>query len=207
MIFESAPWKNRVLKFAERLTRRTKQKKYSDRTYELIEEEVFYSSYAIRKLIEASKLSQSTIDFKFPVVTYPPTGKNVSKMNFHNLDELYRMDVPRSLDKDLTFIINQIIHSYVFTLGFDSDSKLDSFLVSSDFERNKSLYHIQIMDYIWLLNRVGHDYPNMSFSYFDETLKDYRVWQEMLEGDEQREALERILQDSYGLQKRTPPSQ
>jgi len=194
MIFESGPWKKRLLKLAEQLSRYTKQNARGDKAYEGIEKDIFISCYIVRKLVEAAKLSQSTLNHNFRVLSFSPTGKNVTKMNFHDFDELFDLDTSHPSEMGLMFLMNQVIHSYIFILGFNSKGRLNSFFVSSDYERNKSLYCIAIKDHIKFLNIAGHDYPNMSYAVFDETQKDYKVWQEMIVNNKQKTAFERHAQ-------------
>lgn len=70
-------------------------------------------------------------------------------------------------------VCNWLIHSYMFFVVFNEDGIIDSFSVTSDFDRNKVLYRIPLdawmeyMDYI-----ASDDIVGMS-SHYDPKADDY----------------------------------
>ena len=70
--------------------------------------------YAIRKLIEANKVSLSLRKGTLDALAWPHIGTPVDQMNWHKIDQLYDLGQPKTVDLRLRFIADQIIHSFVF---------------------------------------------------------------------------------------------
>ncbi|HOY09749.1 MAG TPA: hypothetical protein PLB05_06710, partial [Candidatus Omnitrophota bacterium] len=62
---ESRYWKEMLLATARELARRRKPKPLTERRCELIERDVILCFFMIRRLIELSRVSRLTLDFKF----------------------------------------------------------------------------------------------------------------------------------------------
>ena len=60
-------------------------------------------------------------------------------MNSHRIDELYDLQSTTIEVRDLTYLCNQFIHSYVYTAVISEDHRVDGFYVSSDKSRHKRL--------------------------------------------------------------------
>jgi len=133
--------------------------------------------YSIRKLIEAKKVASKTEKLQIALTRYPWKGKLVTLHNWHRLDELYEFDQPVDEQRELTWICNQIIHSYVFSIAFsDKDKdKLDGIMFSSDYERNRNLYYIGIDTVIKVLEYIGKDYPHKEYTDLNPDTGDYDV--------------------------------
>ena len=56
MVDDPAPWQDELVKIADRLEAKTKQKRWTDRTDYLIERDFVLSAYAMRKLIESHEV-------------------------------------------------------------------------------------------------------------------------------------------------------
>jgi hypothetical protein len=135
--------------------------------------------YSIRKLVEAKKLSNAVADQEIQVVAFPSLGKPITHMNWHKFDELYDQDSGQSLNKSLTFLCNQFVHSYIFLPVFDDDRRLSHVIVASDFERNRFSYEVDLNRVIDLFEQIGADYPNYARCTFNPKTNDYDVWQGM----------------------------
>jgi len=59
MIGESYSWKENLFRIAERLDRKAEQRRRTDRTDVNLAKDLFTGRYAIRKLMEARKLSET----------------------------------------------------------------------------------------------------------------------------------------------------
>ena len=59
MIWESAYWKEELLRQAEDLKKRSTQTKWSERSLARLEKTIMIGFYSIRKLIEAKKVSDA----------------------------------------------------------------------------------------------------------------------------------------------------
>ena len=62
MIDDSFPWKDELVKIADRLEAKTKQKRWTDRTGYLIERDFMVGAYTMRKLIESHTVSRRASD-------------------------------------------------------------------------------------------------------------------------------------------------
>ncbi len=89
MIYESSYWKDDLLRYAAALRKKTKQRHWSERSQAVVEKLVFLGFYSVRKLFEAEKLSTSLRQLSLVTAIYPPTGKNVTRHNWHKTDELF----------------------------------------------------------------------------------------------------------------------
>jgi len=109
------------------------------------------------------------------LTTYPWSGKNVTKLNWHKLDQLYDLASPRCETRDVLFVCHQFVHSFVFTAAFDENEGLQGIMLASDRQRHVSLLHIAIADVIALFETVGNDYPNQSSYKLNPKTGDYDV--------------------------------
>ena len=65
------------------------------------------------------------------------------------------------------------MESYVFFLSYDANGVIDGFYVSSDYDRNKMLYRIELKDWLAYMDFVGKDYVVAICMHADEDKKDY----------------------------------
>lgn len=75
----------------------------------------------------------------------------------------------------LSFICNQIVHSYVFVVALGATGGLRGLFFSSDFYRQRGVYYMEISDVIKLLLEIGSDYPRSGRSTFDAKTGDWIV--------------------------------
>lgn len=146
--------------------------------------------YSVRKLIEAKKISDAVAEQRMNLSMYkhkdewnPTTFANKRK-----IDKLYNLDEEEIVSRNLRFICNKLIHSYVFEECFDHESGLLlGIFFNSDQDRNKALYYIEIQKIIEIFNQVGSDYPtkihftaNFKTMDYDVTVKTNKdVWEKM----------------------------
>ena len=180
MIYESQYWKKQLIKSAAKINRRMTTKRIW--TVEQIggfEQEVMIGFYMIRKLMDAKKLTNIICSTKIEGEKYMNNGRTVTLLNNHNPDKLYNLNTPFVQKFDLKFLINQIVHSYLFYPDFEEMSDgiyaLDKLYFTSDDNRNKFLYSIKISDIINLFVKVG-ECVVLSISYeFNNNKNDYDV--------------------------------
>ncbi|MFI6779300.1 hypothetical protein [Nocardia sp. NPDC050412] len=159
MISDSIPWKDELLKIANRLEAKTMQKRWPERSGFLVERDVMLSAYAIRKLIEAFKLSDALRDKQFPVEQFDMIGPKApdwyTRVEFW---EFYDMDNPSPHLLTLRELCNQIIHSWMWQISADEHTNLfDGFLVSSDRESRKRLFFVNATTYIERCREIGNE--------------------------------------------------
>jgi hypothetical protein len=180
MIWESHAWKVDLMQRATWLRKRRTRRWWLLERHEWSEAEcvkaeqcVMLGAYCIRKLREAGKLTDATKDQSVSVTTFKPTGKPVHSMNWHHLDKLYDLAHENTETRQLDFICNQLIHSYVFVLGFNEGGGLDHLLFCSDHERHKNLFRLSIEDLARAMETVAHDDVVESHMEWNEKRRDY----------------------------------
>ena len=60
--------------------------------------------------------------------------------------------------KSGTELCNWLIHSYCFFFAYNEDMEINSFFISSDYDRNKVLYCVELKDWLSYMEFVGKDY-------------------------------------------------
>lgn len=177
MIYESYVYKDELNRIANRLDKRLVQKRWLDHSLFLLEKDIFIAFYIIRKLIEAkTKISSRTTNMKVNLVQYMPTGKSLNILNDTNIDYLYVMDKPRNVTKDLIFLCNQFIHSYIFCPYIDTHPQRLAILFNSFYERTKGLYHLSVADLILIIRKISNDNPGSMMMIYNPGEQDYDVW-------------------------------
>jgi len=176
MINESYIYKDELNRIADRMEKRLIQKRWTDHSWFLFEKDVFVSFYIIRKLIEAkSKISTKTANMKVKLLKYKPMGTTPTIMNHFKIDDLYYMDKPYRTAEPISFLCNQIIHSYIFFPYINKNKRSLAVLFNSFYERSKALYHLSVTDLIYILRKISEDYPStISYRYNPDNL-DYEV--------------------------------
>jgi len=116
MIFESSYWKDELLGTASFLEKKKQQKQWRGSSYAKVEQKIMISFYSIRKLMDAKKLTDVIVQLDVPAVEYAATGKNVTLLNNHKIDELYNLEEPKEKTVKLRFLCNQLVHSYIFMI-------------------------------------------------------------------------------------------
>ena len=88
---------------------------------------------------------------------------------------MYDLDSPLTVTKNLSFFCNQFVHSYIFVEYFDDGIHIDGVFVSSDKERHKMLYFLEINQVIKIFEQVGNDHPISVTLIYSPNKKDYDV--------------------------------
>ena len=178
MIWESHYWKDDLLHYARFIRKKSRPCEWSDSDFAKLEKTVMLGFYTIRKLIEAEKVATRFKTFQLNIHIYPPSGKLVTRMNWHKIDILFDLSRPRKESRDLRFLADQAIHSYVFQEGIGEQGELNSVLLASDRQRSKGLLEIQSKDLISVFTEIGKNYPSSSFSTLNDESKDYEIYSE-----------------------------
>ena len=161
MIWESSEWKEPLLESAVRLENFSNSGEVKESAFVVIEKDVFIGFYAIRKLMDTSKISDSTKELAIKLKCFPNL-KPVDYLNWHRIEKLYDLGSKQSETKTFRDLCNFIVHSYVFMPELTESGSLASFYVTSDKDKNKKLYSISANQVIDIFKLVGNDYPNNS---------------------------------------------
>lgn len=177
VIYESRHWKIPLLRSATWLERVRLDRDTDERSLVRVERELFVGFYAIRKLLDTFKVSPSTRTMAFSLKS-SPCVKTVDYMNAHKIDELFDLEVTNTEQRDLTFLCNQFVHSYVFVTAQDEDGKLAGAYVSSDRARRDRLYFVELAHILRAFRTVGKDYPRSQRMRRNE---EAHQWEEVVE--------------------------
>jgi hypothetical protein len=176
MIWESKPWKNRLLADADIVERWAAKPAVTERRSLLFEQKIFLAAYTIRKLTEAKKLSTSFDDRSMHCIQFPAISDCITKSNSHNLAKMYDFEAPKNLTISARRLMDIVIHSFVFCEWLGDELTLDGFLVTSDKKRYSGLWLIEIARFVALMRNVGTDNPSTGLVVFDDEQGDYQTW-------------------------------
>ncbi len=115
--------------------------------------------YAVRKLQEARKISDRLRSRPVPLIQYRSSGKPVRHLNWDRIDALYELDNPERVQRHLSFVTNQIIHSYVFVPWFDETNHLVNLFFASDHEKDRQLWAVTVHEIAEIFAEVGNNDP------------------------------------------------
>ena len=87
--------------------------------------------YSVRELHEARKIYTLTMKQQIVLRPHPCSKIPATKLNWHNLDELYDPDKEKKETRGLSFISNQMIHSFIFSPNFDEFRHLEGVYFAS----------------------------------------------------------------------------
>ena len=160
MISESYIYKDELLKYATDLQKRRSQKRWTDRTNLLIEKELFFGFFIIRKLCETVKISDSLKAKDFPVsVLSINSSIDINFTTDHKALKYVNWDDPQPDKMKVTHICNQFIHSFLMTLILNEDDGLGGILISSDRYKSKKCFMIELDTIIQIFIEFGNNYP------------------------------------------------
>lgn len=160
MIWESSYWKEPLLKWADYLEKSSGFKCITEKSYAKIERSIFFGFFTIRKLADTKKISEETKCTKLPI----PWIKNIKEVNYwsrYDFDILYDFEKESYEDRDILFISNRFIHSYIFCLS-KCEPDFYGVYVASDNDKNSKCYAITICDIVKIFRLVGNDYPSLT---------------------------------------------
>jgi hypothetical protein len=156
VIDDSIPWKDELVKVANRLEAKTKQKRWTDRTGYLIERDFIVSAYAMRKLIESHKVSDELGQRQIPVRRFDLTGTPPHPLSPTDIADSYDFENGRRRTLSVVDLCHEIIRSVVFTFycGETTDN-FDGVYVSSDCHKTEFVYLVLASDFIALCSDIG----------------------------------------------------
>lgn len=173
-MIESRYWKKDLLKYSKQFKPVSKPSRWSERAQVNFEKDVTIAFFMIRKLIESTKLSSKTTEYKAQIFRSTCVGK-VNNFNFMAIDRLYDLNNEKAVSKKVNFLCNQLIHGGAMYAFRESDRNWGGIYTCSDFEREKYIYKIPISEIIKILELAGNDYPKTVTMAYSESKGDYVV--------------------------------
>ena len=179
MIWESSYWKEDLGRLADKLKTRKAQKNFPARSLACLEKEIFIGCYIIRKLIDAKKLSDRIVRLKLSVRFYSSIGRKPTWLTWdRDLDRSYDFENAQSESMSISYLCNQLIHSFIFVPHFGSHGTLQGIFFNSDFSKSRKLYYLSISTLGMLFRKVATNYPWKYQISFDPLKQDYSITQE-----------------------------
>ena len=158
MIHDSSYWKDSLRKHAEMLNEKLEQRVWRGSSFSKVEQSVMLSCYIVRKLAEAKKIADSKFQVPLKMRHFRATGKTVDLLNNHKMDSLYHLGEGTDIIKPLSYVANQLIHSFVFVPVFESVGKIQGFAFNSDRSKSKELYMLKLRTLVEALAACADSY-------------------------------------------------
>lgn len=158
MISESEYWKNDLKKNVIFFHDKLYQKRWNQSSYAALEKRIMLSCYIVRKLYESNMIPKKLFECNVSLYSYNNKGIVVDLLNSHKLDELYELEKPKKIVKPLSYVANQIIHSYTFIFTLESKNKISGLAFNSDRSKKKELYMLKPSDFIDVLSPIAECY-------------------------------------------------
>lgn len=174
MMFESLYWKEELDRITRTLRPVPKPKRWSERAVGTVERDVMIGFFIVRRMIELHKVSSRVTDMNLDVFSTPVT-KNITKLNWHRLEENYDWDAECTEQKSVIYICNQCIHAYLSFVFRAQDRNWSDLLVVSDYDRNKAIWRIPFATIIELFDTASKDWPHTVHMRYNAKRGDYDV--------------------------------
>jgi hypothetical protein len=156
VIDDAIPWKDELVKIADRLEAKTKQQRWADRTGYLIERDFVLSAYAMRKLIESHTVSDELRHRQIPVRRFGLRGNPPDPLSPDDIADSYDFAHGRRRTLSVVDLCHEIVHSFTFTFYCGETTDLfDGVYVSSDRDRYTYVYLVLASDFIALCCDIG----------------------------------------------------
>jgi len=190
MITQDLYWRKDLIKFGERLERRYRQDKWSNRIEYSVEKDVFLSFYIIRKLIERDRIEGGIVNpqllqEQYNVTMHPNVGR-VQPLNspktFARNFQLFKTPIEKLKLED---ICNQFIHSFIFSPFVPSGNTMVGIFFASDRQCGKDSLKLSERDFLKLpsfITKLKQSTDTMSVyiqnSLSDTTRRELLNWQD-----------------------------
>jgi len=157
MISSSYNWKLPLAKSADYLARVRVGDSTNDRVLVRIEKELLLGFYSVRRLLETYTVTDKTKALYLDIVWHKAI-RVVDYLNLHRLEKNYDLTVRHGERRDISYLCNLFIHSYVFVPEF-TDMKLKGVFIASDRTRQSRCYFITRAQICKIFRAVAYDDP------------------------------------------------
>jgi hypothetical protein len=159
VIDDAFPWREDLLKVADRLEQKKTQRRWTERSSYLVERDVMISAYAVRKLIEADKVSDEVLAQRVKITRHEMIGRRPDHWVRLTDEAIHEYEHNGGTDEHLSLedLCNQMIHSWLWMLSASVDEQFNGVFVSSDRKRAECLYFIPVDVLIRTFRKVGLD--------------------------------------------------
>lgn len=161
MIDNAIPWKEELLRVADRIEKKTKQRRWTARSCYLIERDFMVSAYAIRKLSESFKVSDRFKGHNVRLERFERDGRLPDCETTNSLEaigESYDLEHSERSVLSIKELCNQFIHSFVLFFVCDCETgQFERVYVASEWTRDRYVYLVHAAEYIELCRNIGSD--------------------------------------------------
>ncbi|MCK8483211.1 hypothetical protein MUY21_04100 [Aliiroseovarius sp. S2029] len=164
MIWESSYWKDPLLEAANLIEAYSRTAEPPEALAGAAEYALMTSFFAIRKLIDAkTKLTKETeaqvVSMTRHRSVFAPSDpvNKPNLMNWHDLYRFYDFETSHTVEKELYYACNQIVHSFIFAFVCSDDGKPEGILFSSDKDKDKFVNYMELDLIVRVFRRVGND--------------------------------------------------
>jgi hypothetical protein len=158
MIEQDSRWRADLLRMANTLEGRYREKRWSDGTRWKIEKDVFVSAYIVRKLLDANRVNRSILETHWTVAKYPIIPSRNPRNDPKTFASTYSLMKGKIEKINLKELSNQFIHSYIFSPFVVGRSMLGIFF-ASDLDSRSFLCYIPLVEVIRMIRSVGENRP------------------------------------------------
>lgn len=159
MIFETRFWKRDLRKIADEMNRRANQRVWREASYAQFERQIMVGFYAVRKLNGARRLNEQFGGVQVPLVSFPSLGKRIGYFVWPTVEEHFDLAKPKQTSQALSFVCDQIIHSWVFSPWFNQNNRLAGVFFSSDRKKATEVYRLGLQRIVDLFRAAAGSRP------------------------------------------------
>ena len=159
MIRDSNYWKRHLWDIAQDLSNRSDQRVWRDASLAKLELGIMTGFYIIRKLIEARKVGDSVPKKEILLGYHPATGERITYRSAHRIDRLFDFSRTRHQRRQLRYVCNQIVHSYIFTPLLAESGGWAGVVFASDRDKRRGAYWLDAEDVVQIFEDVALDDP------------------------------------------------
>ena len=175
MIKDAARWRSELIEVANFLQSKKEQIRWSDITFFRTEQHIMTAFYWIRKILESKKASQKILNGSLPLIQFKRGLISNTEITAPILQLNFDLENPETKNRSISFVCNQIVHSYIFSIAVGYNTGLQGIYFASDKERNNLLFFIPVDSLISIYRMIGTD-PKAEFSpWIEERLTHHRV--------------------------------
>lgn len=174
MIWDSLEWKENLLSTANWLSRVRLTEKTSESTYIRLEREILIGAYSVRKLLDTLKVKDSIKQTSMCIDKFN-NKERVNHLNMHKIAEVYDLTSRQSEERNIRFICDRFIDSYLLVPGADNGNRLEGFFVTSFQDRNSKLYWVPLKVIVSIFRLVGRDFSTEATWWRDPASGDVQI--------------------------------
>lgn len=172
-MIESCYWKEELERVSRSLRPVSKPPRWTERGHCIIERDIMIGFFIIRRMIELHKVSSAIRGMVLRVFKLTARGKRITRMNRHEIEELYDFEREHQETKKPLYISNQFIHCYTSFVVRDASRNWSDVFVVSDFDRTVCIWRVPVSEIRRLFSTAAKDYPHSVSMVFSEEKGDY----------------------------------